>query len=141
MAKFIAWRSFYSVGHDGLDAQHQQILGIINELYKAMEDQSDQGVVEPLLNRLQEYTRKHFAYEESIMEECGFPGIEYHRELHNSLRQRTDSLKAHVGLVLKADLLMFLKDWWLGHIQDEDQHYRPYLSNVLRPTESHSANW
>jgi hemerythrin len=32
--------------------------------------------------------------------------------------------------VTARDVLVFLKDWWLGHIQGEDKKYAPYLQAV-----------
>ena len=126
MARYVAWKPSYSVGHAALDEQHRQILQIVNDLYSAMQGGDAQSVVKPLLERLLKYTHTHFAPEEQIMQECGYPNLEDHKELHATLRRKTAGLRANVGLVMGVDLLHFLRDWWLEHIQEEDQRYAPY---------------
>jgi hemerythrin len=51
------------------------------------------------------------------------------------MRQKTLDLHDNTDLVTGHDLLAFLKDWWLGHIQSEDKKYAPYveLSNSQSP--------
>ena len=39
----------------------------------------------------------------------------------------TVGLRTHLELVTASDVLMFLKDWWLTHIQEEDKAYSPYM--------------
>jgi hemerythrin len=36
-----------------------------------------------------------------------------------------------VGLIASQDLLFFLKQWWLNHIQGEDKKYAPCREAVL----------
>ena len=36
--------------------------------------------------------------------------------------------RSHANLVMGQDLLRFLKEWWITHIQEEDQQYAPYLA-------------
>ncbi|HLA83675.1 MAG TPA: bacteriohemerythrin [Thermoguttaceae bacterium] len=131
MDRYIVWKPFYSVGYTSLDDQHQQILEIINDLYAAMERGDDRQVVPRLLDRLFEYTKTHFAFEERILREHGYPDLESHKKLHEAMRSKTAGLRSHVGLVLGPDLLRFLKDWWLGHIQEEDQRYAPYVAAAV----------
>ena len=67
MAFCIAWKDYYSVGDESLDAQHKQLLGIINELYGAIEQGADRLAVRPILDRLLQYTLTHFKHEEEVM--------------------------------------------------------------------------
>jgi hemerythrin-like metal-binding protein len=129
MAAYIVWRDFYSVNHPTLDAQHRQIIENINELYDAW-DRADAGAAtKHVLDRLVQYTHTHFDYEEKVMREAGYPESEYeaHRALHDTMRQRTIGLRTHLTLVTARDVLIFLKDWWLEHIQGEDKKYAGYV--------------
>jgi hemerythrin len=71
----ITWKEFYSVGDPSLDAQHQQIIGVINELYEAMEKKSTQQVIKPILDCLVNYTFEHFKREEETMEAVEYPDL------------------------------------------------------------------
>lgn len=133
MTRYVTWKPAYSVGHATLDEQHRQILDTINDLYIALDKGDDRRTLDRLLKRLVQYTKMHFAFEESVMRECGYPDLKSHQQLHESLRQKTVGLQEHAALVTGHDLLGFLKEWWLTHIQEEDQRYSPYLTASVAP--------
>jgi hemerythrin len=124
----ITWKEFYSVGDPSLDAQHQQIVGVINELYEAMEKKSTQQVIKPILDRLVKYTFEHFKHEEEAMVAVEYPDFTEHRAMHNKIRQKTLDLSDNADFVTGQNLLAFLKQWWMGHIQTEDKKYAPFLN-------------
>jgi hemerythrin len=123
----ISWKEFYSVGNPSLDAQHQQIIGVINELYDAMEKKSTQQVIKPILDSLVKYTFEHFKREEEAMVSVEYPDFTEHKALHDKIRQKTLDLKDNADFVTGQNLLAFLKEWWVGHIQTEDKKYAPFL--------------
>jgi hemerythrin len=127
MTTSISWKPFYSVGVASLDAQHKQILDAINKLCAALERGNEQAALQPLLDQLVQYTDVHFKHEEQLIEEHGYPNLTEHRALHAQLRKRTVDLRAHMSLITARDVLGFLKNWWLSHIQNEDKQYAPYL--------------
>ena len=66
MTTYIDWKPYYGVGEP--DAQHKQIIGVINELYAAMEQGNDHAMLKPLLNRLVQFSEVAFQNEERIMQ-------------------------------------------------------------------------
>jgi hemerythrin-like metal-binding protein len=131
MGPYLSWKESYSVGNEQIDAQHRQILDFINEMYAAIQLDSAQTVVRPLLDRLVDYTVRHFRYEEGLMQAYGYPDLARHAELHDKMRQRTIALRDNANLLTGKDLLNFLREWWSCHIQDEDQRYAPYLITMI----------
>ena len=129
MATYVAWKPYYSVGDSSLDAEHQQILGAIDELYSEMSTGKENPKTKKLLDRLVQYTLTHFQHEERIMQEAGYPAFPAHKTEHERMRQRTAGLRANLSLVKVPDLLRFLKEWWTNHIQAEDKSYSPYLGS------------
>jgi hemerythrin-like metal-binding protein len=127
MGAFVEWRSYYSVGDPSLDAEHQQILGLIDDLYATMSAGKENAKTREILDRLVRYTLTHFEHEEQIMRDCDFPGLAVHKAEHSRMKQRTLDLREHIGLVTGKDVLYFLKDWWTNHIQEEDKSYSAYL--------------
>ena len=127
MIPYVTWKDFYSVGEPSLDAEHRQIISVINELYEAMQQGQDRAVLKPITDRLLQYTLAHFKHEEQVMQEHEYPDFTQHIALHDKIRQKTIDLREHVSLVTGHDLLRFLKDWWVGHIQGCDKKYSPYL--------------
>ncbi len=134
MAAYIAWKEAYSVNDPSLDAQHQQIIENINELRDALENASAANVTRRMLDRLVQYTREHFDREEEFMRTAGYPQSELlaHKALHDAMRRRTIGLRANLSLLTAHDVLVFLKDWWVNHIQLEDKKYANYA--LLLPT-------
>ncbi len=129
MATYVAWKPYYSVGDSSLDAEHQQILGAIDELYSEMATDKENAKTRKLLDRLVQYTHTHFQHEERIMQEAGYPELAAHKIEHERMRQRTVELRTNLSHVKAADLLRFLKEWWTNHIQAEDKSYSPYLGS------------
>jgi hemerythrin len=127
MIPYVTWNDYYSVGDPLLDAQHKQIIGIINELYDAMQKGKDRVALKPISDRLLQYTLAHFTHEEQVMQEHEYPDRVQHTALHDKIRQRTRDLRESAHLVTGHDMLRFLKEWWVGHIQGLDKKYTPYL--------------
>jgi hemerythrin-like metal-binding protein len=127
MAAYIAWKDYYSVNNPLLDSEHKQIIEYVNELYVAMNGLSDSAAKKRVLERLVQYTQTHFDHEEKIMQEVDYPDLAAHKALHNDMRRQTIELRTHLTLVTARDVLVFLKDWWLGHIQGEDKNYASYM--------------
>jgi hemerythrin len=134
MTDYVTWKEFYSVGNPSIDVEHKQVIGIINDLHEAMGEGKDQALVKPILDRLLKHTLAHFEHEEHVMQDNEYPDFAQHKALHDEIRQKTIALHEHADLVTGRDLLQFLKDWWLGHIQNQDRKYTPYLGNLLGST-------
>jgi hemerythrin len=128
--KFITWKEFYSVGCRELDDQHKQILGIINDLYAALQSGREREEIKGLLDRLVQYTMDHFQREEELMEERGYSEVAQHRTVHEHMTQKTIDLRKRFGAVSGQDLLVFLKEWWVNHICGTDKQYSPYMEPV-----------
>jgi len=127
MIPYVVWRDFYAVGDPSLDAQHKQILATINELYEAMQEGKDRAALTCILDALVQYTLVHFEHEEQLMQEHGYPDVAQHATLHEKLRERTIDWRRRAHLATGHDVLQFLKEWWVGHIQGVDKKYTPYL--------------
>lgn len=124
-AVIVAWNDSYSVGMGAIDEQHQALFNTINQLWSVIVAKGSDEQVAKLIEELERYTIAHFTAEEVFMEATGYPGLAEHRQLH---RQFTDRIAAErqqvaAGKSIGLDLLHFLKDWLVAHIQVEDQRY------------------
>ncbi len=128
---YIAWKDYYSVNDPSLDAEHKQVIDCINELYAAWQDPTKDVLKKRILDTLVKYTQTHFKHEEERMREADFPQFEAHKAVHDKMRQRTIGLRTHLNVVTARDVLVFLKDWWLEHIQGEDKLYSSYMMPSL----------
>ncbi len=126
----LEWCSEFSVGVDELDQEHRQILSVINLIQANLEEGVKSPFVSECLTLLTRYAKEHFAHEEELMRQCGYPGIEAHIEIHRSYRkkvvelcQRTTSRDEAVPL----ELLSYVTSWWNSHILSEDKAYSSRL--------------
>lgn len=127
---YIQWQDGYSVGHPILDRQHRFVIDTINELYELVRNGEDRPDLNAVLERLGRYTRTHFAFEEKVLEGCGYPDIENHRALHRQMGERSEELHRswlNVGAESTEEVFLFLKRWWLNHILTIDSEYVEFL--------------
>jgi hemerythrin-like metal-binding domain len=128
----IVWADIHETGIPIIDEQHRGIVSTINSLFYFMRKQRGQDVMAPTLLMLEQYTKVHFLTEETLLEAAGYPGLETHRQLHRGL---IDTM-FRISLLSKRsgdpdELLAFLKDWWLQHINGNDRAYAPFLVDAL----------
>jgi hemerythrin-like metal-binding protein len=129
---YIVWKDEFSVGSAKLDAQHKYMFGLINELFAAIRKGHETEKVKQVIDGALDYGRMHFADEERIMLQCGFPQFPSHRQIHQDYTPKIKGLMADYQRRLgdiSSELLRFLKTWWLNHILNMDKEYAPYLAD------------
>ncbi|WP_029893412.1 bacteriohemerythrin [Desulfohalovibrio reitneri] len=119
----IEWTDDLRIGVERIDAQHEKLTGLINELYYAYMQGREQDVLARTIREVSDYTLYHFADEEKLMAEIGYPELEAHKARHREFANKTIGfLLASVesGENLTPEVLDYLTDWWLNHIQRVD---------------------
>jgi hemerythrin len=129
MAKYIEWSDTLSVGIQEIDEQHKVLVDIINELHDAVHQRKGHEACGHILNELGEYTRIHFAVEESLMRLLHYPAYEQHKAEHEALisdlSQFLERFKAGEGLTF--ELMNFLRQWLTKHIMESDMEYTDHF--------------
>ena len=132
------WTQAMSVGVPELDADHQGLIDIINDLAVLGGPKAESHAVGACLKRLQRYALVHFGREEKIMTACGFPYLGVHQEEHRAfvltMQGFNQSLQADPrGLAgrLADEILDYLKTWLNHHILLEDMAYKPFARERL----------
>ncbi len=131
----IKWRESYSVGVEQFDKEHKVLVDLINDIYIIVRNHirdtpwsiEDQTVLEKDIADLVEYTQAHFRSEEEAMRKSAFPLLEEHKNIHAELEEEVLVFKERVkegkeGIV--SDLYLFLRDWLINHILEEDMKYK-----------------
>jgi hemerythrin-like metal-binding protein len=131
MVSYITWRDSYSVGDESLDAHRKQLVDIINELYGAIQKGVEGKAVKILLDRLVQWTIKHFSYEEQVLLAYQYPDLAEHKALHTKMRRQAVALRDNANIVTGHELLRLLKEWWCNHILHRDKEYAPYLTGLV----------
>lgn len=124
----LTWSDSLSVNVPDLDAQHQRLIGQINQLHDAMTKGRGQSVLRPLLANVVQYTLLHFGVEEKYMQQIKFPLYNEHRAEHAKLGKTVQDLKQRYEAgqtMLTLEVMSFLSDWLTNHIKGSDQKYAP----------------
>ncbi len=123
------WTDDLSVGIEEIDEQHKVLINLINELYRGIMEKHGSDVTIAVLEKLVEYTRIHFALEESLMRMLHYPNYEDHKKHHEMLLDQVNELvtKVKSGHHVTFELLHFLKNWLSKHIMEEDMVYAPFF--------------
>lgn len=137
----IVWNSSLETGIRAIDLQHEELIGMLNELADAVDHQQGDSVSQDILRRLDAYILFHFATEENLMR--GLPTaptqahVAQHTEQHQAFIARIAALKAAAGQAPDADseaLLHYLRNWLLQHIMKTDRALAALLaSGAKRP--------
>jgi len=123
----------YSVGVKVLDAQHKNLVDTLNQLYDGMAAGQAKTVTGPLLTKLVEYTRDHFAAEERLFAATHYPQAASHKAEHVELTRQVEEFVGRFNrgeIALNVPLLNFLRDWLANHIVQEDKKYSPWLNKA-----------
>lgn len=124
------WNDTYRVNVANVDSQHQNLFRMASELHRAMLAGTVKSKLYQLLGNLVQYTLVHFAYEERLMEEAGYPGLVAHKAEHEDLTRRVREFQKDFEegrIATGITLLQFLKEWLQKHIMESDHKYGTYL--------------
>jgi hemerythrin len=127
----IKWRESYGTGVLSMDNQHRTIIELINELYKNIRQEESSRSVEDVLADMMKYAEEHLLAEENLLKTNDFPDYVEHMSKHQSYRERLTALMVEStndpDAAVKSTYA-FLRQWWMGHIVDEDKKYGEFLT-------------
>ncbi|THF58091.1 bacteriohemerythrin [Pseudothauera rhizosphaerae] len=124
----LAWSDALRTGVDVIDRQHRGLVDMVNAVAIRLDAEKTLSAdeVRLLVGYLKDYAEVHFGTEEALMALCGVSPdyAEHHHRNH-------ERFLAHVGDMIDdlsenavpdgRQLLAFLGDWLIRHIQGEDQ--------------------
>ncbi len=122
----ITWSDDFSVGIDSIDDQHKKLVNMINGLNDALEKGEADAMVIKIFGGLAAYTQKHFAYEEELFDQHGYPDTAAHKQEHAALIDQVVELKQKLDagdFMISSELMDFLKAWLTKHIMGSDKKY------------------
>ncbi len=129
-SQLIKWTPSFAMGIGTIDDQHKMLCSYINNLHRAMRNRETKEVLQGIIEDLKEYTIMHFATEEQFFEPTDYPDTAKHKQIHRNFEKKVqefeDAYKKGTAEV-SMDLLEFLKDWLLNHINGTDKQYTSYI--------------
>ena len=126
----IKWRASYETGIPSMDEQHRKFIGLINTMYHVMRNDKGPGEIDTVLAEMSEYANSHLRDEEALLKENGYAEFENHLALHKEYLKKMEELRAEWEKDKTAgakNIYGFLRQWWLGHVVEEDRKYGLFL--------------
>lgn len=126
----LVWREQLSVGNDVIDADHRNLIEIINLVEKSLVtiNRSDLTLA---LSSLSQYSKAHFAREEKIAGEAGYTRVTHLHQSHEALLKKLDQVKQEIGDEWTASsvehFMIMLREWLVNHVIKEDMLMKPAL--------------
>ncbi|WXL24370.1 bacteriohemerythrin [Ectopseudomonas mendocina] len=131
----IVWSDDFATGIDIIDSQHQRLFTYFQDIEQCIAAE-DTASVEQLCRGLIDYAVSHNSFEESLMEQAGYPMLEGHHRVHEAFKQRTQGYLQRIDsgadkLKIAREMRTDIGLWLINHIKHEDKHYSPYVRKSL----------
>lgn len=117
----IVWNDSLLINNETINEQHKKLVSIINSVFRM--EREDPERLSEILSELTDYTFYHFSYEEGLMKDENYPLLKNHIEEHNVFTGYVANLCIKVlegGEISINEMKMFLKDWLIKHILEND---------------------
>lgn len=127
----MSWNPSLSVNIRQFDDQHIHLVEMLNELHEAMKAGNAKEMLGKTIDGLISYTATHFCDEEQLMTTHAYPEIAAHKDEHERLVKQVLELQQQFNsgqIILTLEVMMFLKDWLMKHIQGDDKKFGAYLN-------------
>lgn len=130
----VEWDNTLVLGIQQIDEHHQKLIEILNRCYQAVMLHDHRHELEEVVAELLDYTEYHFRTEELLMEELEYAAAPSHAAAHrrfvhsiHNFKDRFDAGESFVAI----DVLVFLKDWLVGHIENTDRALANFINDRL----------
>lgn len=127
----VNWSRNFETGHPVIDNQHMTLVALLNKFGAACRSGDPAEAVAVILQELKSYSGFHFATEERIMQETGYPDLAGHRAEHEKFVEDVEEFEIEYLVSgkneLAVDILRFLVKWVSEHILDCDRKLGDFL--------------
>jgi hemerythrin-like metal-binding protein len=133
------WDGSLAIGVEKIDSQHRQLFDAINGLMDAVDQGKGKVEAKKYLDFLVNYTATHFAEEEVIQRNCGYPDFENHHRIHETFKRVTVELAGELEeygpteALVKAVKRKF-GDWLVTHIKGQDSRIAAHIRETANST-------
>ncbi len=123
---------YIRTGIPEIDEQHERLVACLERLERFSREGYDFAASLDAMSVALTYTKEHFADEEKLLQEHQYPDIEAHISLHQAITADMNSLCAELesGEDIGIRLIEKMREWIVGHINNEDVNYVKYLGTA-----------
>jgi hemerythrin len=132
----IQWGDHLSVEHPGIDAQHKAIFDLGTRVHETWRAGGRVDVLRLAVDKLVNLLPAHFSYEERLLADIGFDGLEQHIAEHRSMLNDLEVMRGRFhavkdghespgGSVLAPgwSIMQFILGFTVGHVASSDMSY------------------
>ena len=126
------WTPNLSVGVDMIDNQHKELFQHADKLFEAGKNHQAKAYIGTLLDFLDDYTKKHFADEETYMLSIKYPGYQVQKQAHTAFIAQLSKLRSDYAasggdilVVINANQLVL--KWLTEHISNLDKQIGEFV--------------
>jgi hemerythrin len=144
MEKFVNFSEELRGGVEELDSQHEVLADLVNDLHRSIKLRDGGQAVREILYKLEDYSRIHFAVEESLMRILAYPGYQEHKSQHEVLVAQMSHLREKVSSgkqSISFELMHFLKSWLINHILVSDKDCSSFFLACGVQPQPKSKSW
>ena len=126
---------------DSMNQTHKEEVELINKLGELLEEgmksQPDADAITAMLTEWLEHTREHFASENQLMQEHGFPAYPVHANEHQQVLVQIEAiyqrwLDDNEVQPLADFIFSDWPQWFDNHVNSMDMVTAQYLSQIMR---------
>ena len=134
-ASKLEWTDALNTGVAEIDDQHMILVHTLNEASEKLARDASAEVLGQITQDLLSYALYHVETEEELMHDLGYrhesadaaaQHLEQHRAFSAKVVGIRENLKAGI-LIAPADLIGFLNDWLVNHIQHTDKKLAAFI--------------
>ncbi len=133
--KSIDWDGRLETGHAVIDAHHENLVHLFNQVASVANHKAGKLVYNKVLDKLIRHTKAHFEFEERLMTEYRYPEKANHMAEHEALiRQALAYRLDPSSSESRTPLIELRRDWLTLHMLDSDKRLTEFLAAVLPPS-------
>jgi len=127
----IVWNNQWNIGIASIDADHQALVQLLNDLHNAIADNHSQTIMGRVVASLVDYTQNHFRREEGLMDQHHYWGASSQKAQHREFLAKITDVQRRFHQAddqrLGIEVLNFLRNWLIDHILQEDKPLGVFL--------------
>lgn len=128
----LEWSDKFSTDIVSIDRQHQELIYLSQNLLEILSsDDASVDAIQATFKDLVDHALDHFAYEERIMRNIGYPDLSEHLVEHDDLRKEVGKIAEEVmngqGMDDLKGLVSLIQVWVLRHIVSSDSKIRDFM--------------
>jgi methyl-accepting chemotaxis protein len=138
-SKYYKWDDSFVTGVKLIDVRHIRLFETVNRLLDACDQGRGQEELTKSLAFLINYTVKHFAEEEALQQQYGYPGFREHRQIHEDFKKSVGEFEKELNSrgpseAMLEQIKIQVGGWLVTHVKSEDSKMAAFLKAAGAPT-------